>query len=305
MIGPALYTLFAGLARHTWIVVLAVTLACAALAATAVASLFEASFFGPASQGAKLPATPRAEVTPRVTPDGGGFVARNMFCSTCTPGVEVAGAVDSFTPDAILIATSVSDEPRCTVRIPASEAQGSYGVGDKLPGVGVIDRIGWRSIDVVDDAGRHGTLDLLDQLRQREQLQVAAAARMGAATPDAAAATDPFEGRVRKIDDHTFEVDRDLVRQLVTGAVKPGGMRIMPISKDGELAGLRLFGVNTTTIANKVGLQNGDTLVAINNNKIKSAQSLLDVYTQLDTLDVVELDGTRGTKPLALTLRLR
>jgi type II secretory pathway component PulC len=82
-------------------------------------------------------------------------------------------------------------------------------------------------------------------------------------------------------------------------------MRIQPLSENGELKGLKLFGVKGATIANKVGLQNGDTLVAINNNKIKSAQSLLDIYTHIDTLNVVELDGTRGDKPLALTLRLR
>ncbi|MEP6864117.1 MAG: hypothetical protein ABJE66_26060 [Deltaproteobacteria bacterium] len=297
MNGQALHTLIAGLVRRTWILVLAVTLVCAAFAASAVAALVEASYLGPRSEGAKLPAPPKSEVKPRVTPDGVGFVARNMFCSTCTASVEIPGPADLFTPDAILIATSVGDEPRCTVRVPASEAQGSYGVDDHIPGVGKIDRIGWRSIDVVDAAGRHGKLDLLDQ--------VAAAARPGAATPDAAAATDPFEGRVRKIDDHTFEVDRALVRELVTGAVKPGGMRFSPIAKDGQLEGLRLFGVKSTTIANKVGLQNGDALVAINNTKIKSAQSLLDVYTQLDTLNVVELDGTRGDKPLALTLRLK
>ncbi|HET9988808.1 MAG TPA: hypothetical protein VFQ65_09810 [Kofleriaceae bacterium] len=277
---------------------LAVTLACAAFAATAVAALVEASYLGPPSEGTKLPAPPRSEVKPKVTPDGVGFVARNMFCSTCTPSVEISGPADSFTPNAFLIATSIGEEPRCTVRVPASEAQGSFGVGDKIPGVGTIDRIGWRSIDVLDEAGRHGKLDLLDQ--------VAAAARPGAATPDVAAAADPFEGRVRKIDDHTFEVDRALVRELVTGAVKPGGMRITPIaSKDGQLDGLKLFGVKSTTIANKVGLQNGDMLVAINNNKIQNAQSLLDVYTHIDTMNVVELDGTRADKPLALTLRLR
>jgi len=298
MNGQALHTLFAGLVRRTWILVLAVTLVCAAFAATAVAALVEASYLGPPSAGAKLPAPPKLEVKPRVTPDGVELVARNMFCSTCTPSAEISGPADAFTPNAMLIATSIAEEPRCTVRVPASEAQGSYGVGDMIPGVGGITRIGWRSIDVVDEAGRHGKLDLLDQ--------IAAAARPGAATPDVAAAADPFEGRIKKIDDHTFEVDRALVRELVTGAVKPGGMRFTPIaSKDGQLDGLKLFGVKTTTVANKVGLQNGDTLVAINNNKIKSAQSLLDVYTQLDTLNVVELDGTRGDKPLALTLRLK
>ncbi|MEO8554378.1 MAG: type II secretion system protein GspC [Kofleriaceae bacterium] len=299
MNGQALHKLLAALVHRTWLLVLVVTLVCAGFAATAVAALVEASYLGPPSAGVKLPA-PRAEkAKPRVAPDGGALVVRNMFCSTCTPSVEGAGPVDSFVPNAILIATSVGDEPRCTVRVPASEAQGSYGIGDPIPGVGKVDRIGWHSIDVLDETGRRGKLDLLDQ--------VAAAAGPGAATPDVAAAAiaDPFEGRVKKIDDHTFEVDRELVRQLVSGAVKPGGMRVQPVTQDGQLKGLKLFGVKNTTIANKVGLQNGDTLVSINNNQIKSAQSLLDVYTQLDTLNVVELDGKRGDKPLALTLRLK
>lgn len=298
MNGQALHKLVAGLVRRTWLLALVVTLVCAALAASAVASMVEASYLGPPSTGVVLPARLVEKPKPKVTLDGGVFVERNMFCSTCTPSVEVAGTTDSFTPNAILIATSVGDDPACTVRVPGSEAQGSYGLGDPIPGVGKVDKIGWHSIEVVDDTGRHGKLDLLDQ--------VAAAAGRGAATPDvAAAAADPFEGRVKKIDDHTFEVDRELVRQLVSGAVKPGGMRVQPITENGQMKGMKIFGVKGTTIANKVGLQNGDSLLAINNNPIKSAQSLLDVYTQLDTLSIVELDGKRGDKPLALTLKLR
>ena len=229
---------------------------------------------------------------------GDGLVARNMFCATCAPSVVEPGSTDSFVPNAILIATSVGDDPRATVRVPASEAQGSYGLDDKIPGVGKVVRIGWRSIDVLDDSGRHGKLDLLDQV---------AAGGAGAATPAAAAATpDPFEGRIKKIDDHTFEVDRDLVKELVSGAVKPGAMRVTPLPDgNGGMKGLKLYGIKGTSLAGTVGLQNGDTLVAINNNKIQNAQSLLDVYTHIDTMNVVELDGTRADKPLALTLRLR
>ena len=39
----------------------------------------------PSPEFSKLPAPPKSEVKPRVTPDGVGFVARNMFCSTCPP----------------------------------------------------------------------------------------------------------------------------------------------------------------------------------------------------------------------------
>jgi len=46
-------------------------------------------------------------------------------------------------------------------------------------------------------------------------------------------------------------------------------------------------------------------LKSVNNTDIKSANVLLGLYAQLDQLNVVELDGTRGGKPLQLTLRLR
>ncbi len=300
--GQAVRTLFAGLARRTWVVTLATHVTCVVFAASALGSIIEASYLAPEASAAKLPA-PRA-VEPakpangrRERPDGRELVSRNMFCSSCTPVNNAeAATTDTYTPDAILIATSVGEDPRATVRVPATEVQGSYGLGETISGIGKVDRIGWRSIDVIDDRGRRGKLDLLDHL------PVGAA---GAATPVAAAEPDPFDGRVKKIDDHTFEVDRALVKEMVTGAVKPGNMRIQPISDKDGLKGLKLFGVKSTAIASKVGLQNGDMLTAINNTKITGAQSLLDVYTKIDTTNTLELDGTRGDKPLALTLRLK
>ena len=46
-------------------------------------------------------------------------------------------------------------------------------------------------------------------------------------------------------------------------------------------------------------------LASVNNEKIESANTLLTFYAQLDSLNNVELAGTRAGKPLTLTLRLR
>lgn len=297
MHGQALHKLVAGLVRRTWLLALVTTIACAAFAASAVAALVEASYLAPAPHGAPLPAPVKRD-TPAVkpSPDGSGFVARNMFCSTCTPSVVEPGAADFFVPAAILIATSVGDEPRCTVRVPASEAQGSFGVGDMIPGIGTIDRISWRTVDVIDTQQRHGRLSLLES----------AIGGTGTAMSDpTVGSADPIASRIKKIDDHTYEVDRDLVRDLVSGNVKQSGLRIVPVPDGDKLKGLRMFGVKQGSLASMLGLQNGDMLQAINNTPIKSAQTLLDVYAQLDTLNVVELDGVRAGKPLAMTLRLR
>lgn len=301
--AQALSTWIARFARQTWVVTLATLVTCVMFAASALGSMIAATYLAPRAAAASLPAPRISAVASSVRPriDAQELVDRDMFCSTCTPEVRVSElGSDTYTPDAILIATSVGIDPRATVRVPVSEVQGSYGVGDLISGIGKVDRIGWRSIDVVDDRGRRGTLDLLGRPGQP-----GASGATGAATPVVAAEPDPFEGRVKKLDDHTFEIDRALVKELVTGAVKPGNMRMQPISDKDGLKGLKLSGVKSTTIASKVGLQNGDVVTAINNLKITGAQALLDMYTRIDTTNVLELDGTRGDKPLAITLRLK
>jgi S1-C subfamily serine protease len=92
----------------------------------------------------------------------------------------------------------------------------------------------------------------------------------------------------------------------VSGAVRPGGARILPVTDGaGQLAGLRIAGAGAGSIAAAIGLRNGDVLAEINGKHIESANTLIDVYGRLDELNTVELDGTRGKQPLALTLRLR
>jgi membrane-associated protease RseP (regulator of RpoE activity) len=291
----ALHWVSAGL-RRTWLVALAAVIVCAAFAAHAVGSLVEAAYLDsvPPRQAPlhDIQVTAPAGTRSR---DGGPLVARNMFCSTCEPPGE-PGPTNLFKPDAILIATSVGADPRATLRVPATEVQGSWGLGDTVPGVGRIERIGFVSIDVADGA-RRATLSLFDT-------SSGGRGDASAATP-APAAADPFDGRVRKIDDHTFEVDRSLVRDLVGGSVNAAGARISPITKDGKLDGLRLGGVRPGSPAASLGLRNGDVLQAINDTKIESANTLLTFYSQLEQLSNVTLDGTRAGKPLSLTLRLK
>jgi membrane-associated protease RseP (regulator of RpoE activity) len=73
----------------------------------------------------------------------------------------------------------------------------------------------------------------------------------------------------------------------------------------GTLDGLKVVGVSKDGLAGRLGLQNGDVLEGVNNTKIESANTLLGLYAQLETLNTVELEGTRHGKPLTLTLRLR
>jgi len=301
MLRSALHSLVSGLLRRTWFVMLVTVIACSAFAARAVAALVEADYLAPATHGGPpLPRGARPSAPTRTSPDGTGLVARNMFCSTCDPGPGDPGPTNvtySGKP-AVLIAIGLGVEPWATVRVIETEVQGSWSLGETIPGVGTIERIGGISIGVVDPEGHHGVLSLLDAA-------TAAGHGAGAATPVTEAPADPYATRIKKLDDHTYEVDRDLVRELVSGAAKPGKLRMVPIVKDGEVSGVRVFGVTPGTPAFAIGMKNSDTINAIDGEPIKTAQQLLDLYARLDQLSGVELSGLRAGKPLAITLRLR
>jgi S1-C subfamily serine protease len=202
----------------------------------------------------------------------------------------------------VLIATSVGADPSATVRVIPSDVQGAWGLGDTIPGLGRIDHVGPKTITFVDAAGRRARLDLLDPAAVDPG---AGAATPGAGSAAAIASADPFAGRIRKLDDHTYEVDRALVRELVSGAAKPGAVRIVPVLDHGQVDGVRFGGVKPDSLPAAIGLHSGDVLATIDGAPIRNAQQLLDLYASLDQKSAVQLGGSRAGAPLAIELRLR
>lgn len=303
MLRFTLHTLAAGFVRRTWLITVITVIVCASFAAHAVAALVEADHLAPTPRGFLLPRVAPEIAAPQAAPSGSMLVERNMFCSTCGP-VTVPEPTDAplFNRAAVLLATDLSThDARATVRVLETDAQGSWGLGERIPGVGTISRIGGVSIDVLDGAGRRTRLSLLDQAPIPGP--ISGGDGSGSARPEPPA--DPFADRIKKIDDHTFEVDRQFVRDLVSGVSKPGGVRMLPIVTNGDVQGVRLASVRAGSIPAAIGLRNADVINAIDGDPIKSAQQLLDLYARLDQLSSVELQGKRGGKPLAISLRLR
>lgn len=292
MLSLTIHRCSVSLVRRTWLVTLATVLLCANFAAHAATALIDARYLSPLPEARPVIAPPRSPV-PRAHPDGTQLVGRNMFCSTCQPGAP-GPAGDLPIIEARLIATSLGSEPYATLVLPASAVQGAWGVGDAIPGLGRLDRIAPTWIDVIDAAGHRGRLSLQG-----------ATAGGGPDTAMPGNAPTAWSERIRKLDETTYEVDRSLVRELVTGATRPGGVRPVPLLEHGELAGIRLFGVAAGSIPAAIGLATGDTLTAIDGAPIKSLQQLLDLYAGLDQRTSVEVSGTRAGKPLVRTLRLR
>jgi len=287
-----------GLVTRTWFITVVTVIICAGFLAKAANSIIEAEALAdpPASQ---VPTVPPKPILAARTKLDGTKISRNIFCSTCEPIIPPDRPKTYQGEPAVLIATMLGPDPRATVRVLASEAQGSWGIGERIPGVGKVDRIGSTSIDVVDVAGHLGTISLL------ESQAVGRPKQTDAATSVPAAPADPFADRVRKVAENDYEVDRQLVRDLVTGTSKPNGVRAVPHLKGGEVQGIRMVGVRGGSVAAALGLKSNDVIAAIDGEPIKNVQQLLDLYAKLDNISAVELSGTRAGKPLKLTLRLR
>lgn len=289
MLASALLRVIGAVVRRTWLVTLLAILVCGMFAANGIAAYVEAK------RPLALPAAPtaavrRAEPPPREDPVR--ELERNIFCSSCEPAPPVAAGYTGH--PAVLIATTLGGElARATVRVIPTQVQGSWALGETIPGVGRITRIGGASIEVVDRVGHEKQLSLRE-----------AAVASGAATPGPAASPTTTPG-IAKLSDGSYQVSRDVVRQLVANGGRKAGARVRPVLKGGEVAGLRFYRVRRGSTASAIGLRSGDTLSAIDGTPIKTAQQLLDLYGKLDRLSGLELQGTRRGKPLAIRLRFR
>ena len=285
MLVSALHRVFAGFVRRTWLVTIVAVAICGIFAARAIAAFSTEVPAAPPSSPPVARPVPLPENTAAIDPRV--LVERNIFCSTCAPVLGPTNQPSSYSGHpAILIAVS---ESTATVRVIPTEAQGAWGLDETIPGVGKITQIGWSSITVIDDAGH-----------EKELLLVEPAA--GAATP--AAAEEPA-GPAKKLADGSYEVERDTVRSLVASGGTNAGARVTPVLKNGVVTGLRFFSIKPGSVGAAIGLRNGDIISAIDGNAITTAQQLLDIYSKLDSLPGVELQGTRAGKPLAIKLVFR
>jgi hypothetical protein len=291
--------LFVGLVRRTWLVTTITVAICAAFAAHAATALVAADHLlpGPSPPQATAANAVRRRPQPERTP-----VERNIFCASCGPagaGPQDLAPIGGGAQAAVLIATELaakaSESDRATVRVVGTEVQGSWAVGDDIPGLGQLARIGPMWIEVVDGTGRRGRLSLLD-----------AAGATGPALPAAAASpATRWAGRFTRLGEQDYEIDRALVRELVSAGGQPGGVPMIPVFDNGEIRGVRVGRVRPDSIQDILGLKTGDVFSAINGAPIKTLDQLLDLYSRLDQLSTVELSGTRAGKPLVRTLHLR
>lgn len=261
---------------------------CGSFAGSAVAHVIEERWLADSTAVPLLPqVVPPETVSPRGVP-ASSFLDRNLFCSDCRSEPGDPHAVTTTLP-LVLVATSLGADPFATLRHLETGVQGAFWTGDAVPGAGVIEHVGGTFVLVRTGTGALARVDLL---------------AIASASP-AAPPPDP-EARFRKLDDTTYEVDRQLVRDLVGAQAKVPGVRVTPAQgKDGKLRGVRIAQAKKKSLASELGLRTGDVIEALDGKALDAPEVLLEAYGQLERATQVRLTISRGGKPLEIEYRLR
>jgi general secretion pathway protein C len=100
---------------------------------------------------------------------------------------------------------------------------------------------------------------------------------------------------VRKVDEDSFEVDRDDVEDLVRNPTTLFSQaRIIPKYDEGEMIGLQVNGIKSGSLFEEIGLQSGDVITKLNGIVIDDPQESAKVLSEFAEAESFTVDIERG-----------
>lgn len=119
-----------------------------------------------------------------------------------------------------------------------------------------------------------------------------------AAAADASAA-------VRCEDDGICTIDRAFVRGMIAvSAPWHARARVIPFVRDGEMVGLKLYGVREDSLPHAMGLEGGDVVLAIDQTPLRGLDDLMSAYQRLRDRDGFSLEILREGRSFEKHYRL-
>jgi general secretion pathway protein C len=117
---------------------------------------------------------------------------------------------------------------------------------------------------------------------------------------------EDIASRIKKISETEFQVDRGVVDKILENqAALMSSARIVPEQKDGQVVGIRMFGVRPDTLLGTLGFENGDRLETINGFNMASPEKALEAYARLRTAPSLNVKVTRRGKPMNIDFQIK
>ncbi|HEX9101286.1 MAG TPA: type II secretion system protein GspC, partial [Polyangia bacterium] len=127
--------------------------------------------------------------------------------------------------------------------------------------------------------------------------------------PTAQPALNPELGDIDKgvnCSGNSCTVDRALVEKMLANTTMLAtAARFVPSIKDGKPNGFKLYAIRPQSIFGRIGLQNGDTIKAINGSEMTTPDAALGLYTKLRNASHLSVQVERRGETVALDYTIR
>jgi general secretion pathway protein C len=300
-----------------------VVIVCAAFAAEAVNHYISAKYLPDSAEPARVDTSQARRRTPTSTArskEGEPLAARNIFCSTCEPVEPEAPGDDTevLPPGTVpmtslpleLLATNVGSRDRysfATIRNTDSSNQGAYWVEDLIPNAGKVLKISPKYVEFHNEQkNRPERIALLGSGEPKRTVVASTKPRTAPRRSGGDDMASKLDDGIKKVDDSNFEIDRDLVNELLENPMAVArGARIVPSIKNGKANGFKLYAIRPSSVYAKLGMMNGDTIHAVNGFELTTPDKALEVYTKVRESSNLSISVTRRGKPVTINYSIR
>jgi general secretion pathway protein C len=117
---------------------------------------------------------------------------------------------------------------------------------------------------------------------------------------------DDVAGGITRVSDTEYKVDRSLVTNLMSNQAELMRMaRVIPHEENGEVVGVKLYGIRRSSLLGRLGIRNGDMLRSINGFDMTSPDTALQAYAQLPSTSEVTVSLQRRGQDMSIKFNLQ
>jgi general secretion pathway protein C len=301
------------LKKYFWVINLVVIGICAGFAGRAAGHILEGAYLAGDDVKAPLRHTAPPPATKLHDKNGEVIVSRDVFCSGCVPPKPTtttdAAPSNEWTKTTLqleLVSTMVcpSDDnySMAVLRDLSTKEKDPemYHRGSNIGTTGAtVYRVTPKRVYILN-GGRPEYVEL------DGTAPVAVAANT---PPPTQPAMNPELGDIDKgvnCSGNSCTVDRALVEKLLSNTTMLAtAARFVPSIKDGKPNGFKLYAIRPQSIFGRIGLQNGDTIKAINGSEMTTPDAALGLYTKLRSASHLSVQVERRGETVTLDYTIR
>lgn len=115
-----------------------------------------------------------------------------------------------------------------------------------------------------------------------------------------------MEAGITRVSENNYNVERSLVDTVLQNQQELlRAARIIPHEENGQVVGVKMYGIRRNNLLGRLGIQNGDMLRTINGYDMSSPDSALEAYTRLQSSDHLTLSVVRRGQAMTLDYNIQ